>query len=111
MFGCLLLNFRDIKGLRLCQAENVKLFGSIGFAEEDVRSRTEHDFRHAAAFAGPTLDLPTLAGQPDPSLALQHLGFPEKLRGFTAAYPCTVLGIADRCAMGPTSDRGGAVPE
>jgi hypothetical protein len=44
-------------------------------------------------------------------VALQHLGFPGKLRGFTSACPCTVLEIADRHAMGPTWDRGGAALE
>jgi hypothetical protein len=86
------LNFRDIKGLRLCQAENAKFSGSIGLAEEDVRSRTEHDFRYAVAFAPPTLGLPTSRVLIlIPEVALQHLGFPEKLREFTAGYPCTVL--------------------
>jgi hypothetical protein len=89
-----------------------EIFWIDGFAEEDVCSRTEHDFRYAVAFAWPSLGLPTsrvlilILG-----VALQHLGFPEKLLWFTAAYPCTVLEIADRRAMGPTSDRGGAAPE
>jgi hypothetical protein len=106
------LNLRDIKGLRLCQAENAKLFGFIGLAEEHVRLRTEHDFRYAVAFAWLRLGLPTSRVLIlIPEGALQHLGFSEKLRGFTAAYPCTVLEIADRRAMGPTWDRGGAAPE
>jgi hypothetical protein len=46
-----------------------------------------------------------------PEVALQHVGFSEKLRGFTAAYPCTILEIVDRRAMHPTWDRGGAAPE
>jgi hypothetical protein len=106
------LNFRDVNGLRLCQAENAILFGSKGLAKENVRPGTEHDFRYAVAFAWPRLGLPTsrvliLIAEG----ALQDLGFPEKLRGFTGAYPCTVLEIADRRAMGPTWDRGEAAPE
>ena len=90
----------------------IEIFGSIGLAEEDVGLRTEHDFGTRLRLPGQCWGLPTSRVLiPIPELALQHLGFPEKLRGFTAAYPCTVLEIADRRAMGPTWDRGGAAPE
>jgi len=99
------LNFSDIKGLRLCQAENAKLFGSIGLAEEDVRSRNEHNFRYAVAFAWQRFGLST-------SRVLNLISeIAAKLRGFTAAYPCTILEIVDRRAVDPTWDRGGAALE
>jgi hypothetical protein len=105
------LNVSDIKGLCLRQAENSKLFGSIRLAEEDVRSRTEHDFRYAVAFAWPRLGLPTSRVLIRTLRVALHLGFPEKLRGFTVAYPCRVLEIADRRAMDPIWDLGEAALE
>jgi len=63
-------------------------------------------------FAWPTVGVDTSRA---PILILevapQHLGASEKLRVVTSAYPYTVLEIADRRAMGPTWDRGGAAPE
>jgi hypothetical protein len=82
----------------------------MGLAGDDVRSRTEHGSWYAVCFVWSSLGV-VISRVLILEVALQHLGFAEKLRGFTAAYPCTVLEIADRRAMGPTWDRDGAAPE
>jgi hypothetical protein len=59
-------------------SQKCEISGSLKLAEENVCSRTEHDFRYAVEFAWRRLGLPA-SRVPIliPELALQHLGFSE----------------------------------
>ena len=57
-----------------------EIFESIGLAEEDVCSRTEHDFRYAVAFAWPKVGPSYFArADPDPWSSAAAFGLPGKI--------------------------------